>query len=252
MPTVDMNRRLWSGYDWKEGGEEWSANWGNTMNLWHGTLMPRIGGSLGDVRVLEIAPGYGRMTAFLKNFCRSLTLVDIAQNCIDHCRQRFDREEHLEYFVNNGRSLSFIDDESIDFVFSFDSLVHADLDVVTDYLAEIQRILVPGGRAFIHHSNLEALLCDENVNIKQQSTHLRARDVSAEKIAQVVAQFDQLECHTQELISWDESELLIDCLSSFIRRESPSSALPIRFENPNFYNQARNLKVLSEQYALKV
>src|SRR5919109_181676 len=140
MASREINLRLWMNHDWRQGGEEWSTNWGGTANLWHGTLMPRIGGFLGGIRAVEIAPGYGRLTAYLKDYCSSLILVDLAPNCIEFCRRRFKDEAHLEYFVNDGRSLPFLEDASVDFVFSFDSLVHADLEDIVAYLAEIERV----------------------------------------------------------------------------------------------------------------
>ena len=36
--------------------------------------------------------------------------------------------------VNDGRSLAFLDDASVDFVFSWDSLVHADADVCRAFI----------------------------------------------------------------------------------------------------------------------
>ena len=47
-------------------------------------------------------------------------------------------------------------DRSVDFAFSFDSLVHADAEVLDAYAAELARTLAPDGVAFIHHSNLGA------------------------------------------------------------------------------------------------
>jgi hypothetical protein len=58
--------------------------------------------------------------------------------------------------VNDGRSLDMIEDESIDFVFSFDSLVHADSGTVRSYMLQIARKLRFSGTGFIHHSNLGA------------------------------------------------------------------------------------------------
>jgi hypothetical protein len=43
---------------------------------------------------------------------------------------------------------------SVDFAFSFDSLVHAEADVIQAYVEQLASILRPGGAAFIHHSNL--------------------------------------------------------------------------------------------------
>ena len=55
--------------------------------------------------------------------------------------------------LNDGRSLSMIPDASVDFVFSFDSFVHPDRDVVEEYLRQLGTKLKIGGKGFIHHSN---------------------------------------------------------------------------------------------------
>src|SRR5437899_8768206 len=59
----------------------------------------------------------------------------------------------MEFHVNVGKSLDIISDESIDFAFSFDSLVHADGEVIGTYLRQLARKLKPRGAGFIHHSN---------------------------------------------------------------------------------------------------
>ena len=55
--------------------------------------------------------------------------------------------------MNDGRSLDMIEDGSVDFAFSFDSLVHADAEVIAGYLRELERKLAPEGVGFVHHSN---------------------------------------------------------------------------------------------------
>jgi hypothetical protein len=51
-----------------------------------------------------------------------------------------------------------VENGSIDFAFSFDSLVHADLDVVQDDVEALGRKLAPTGIGFSHHSNIGAYL----------------------------------------------------------------------------------------------
>ena len=58
------------------------------------------------------------------------------------------------YFVNDGKSLEMVVDGGIDFIFSFDSLVHAEEPVLKAYAAEFAKKLRPNGAAFLHHSNL--------------------------------------------------------------------------------------------------
>lgn len=234
-------------YDWQQAGEEWSVNWGGTSNLWHGVLMPRIGSFLGDIRAVEIGAGYGRLTAYLKDYCSSLLLVDLAANCIEFCRHRFRDEPHLEFFVNDGSSLSFIPDETVDFVFSFDSLVHADLQVIGDYLAEIERVLKFGGRAVLHHSNLASLIEQEN-GVLKGNLHLRDREVSAARVLDKTAELKTLECRTQELISWDDSSRLLDCISTFVRCQEPGRKPAKVLLNHQFYRCATDLRKISEWY----
>lgn len=244
MPSLDVNKRLWKRYDWSQAGEEWSANWGDTYNLWNAVLLPRIGPFLGAVRAVEIGPGYGRLTAFLKDRCASLVLVDIADNCIEFCRQRFAADTHLEFWVNNGCSLSMLPDASIDVVFSFDSLVHADMEVLTAYLREIERVLKIGGRAMLHHSNLAAL----TEPLAGGNNHLRAPDVSAQSVRAALAHHLGLECRVQELISWDASDRLLDCISSLVRTERPAGAPPEILVNREFFQLAQQLKRISDIY----
>ena len=61
---------------------------------------------------------------------------------------------HSSYFVNDGKSLEMVLDGGVDFIFSFDSLVHAEDAVLKAYVAEFAKKLRPNGAAFLHHSNL--------------------------------------------------------------------------------------------------
>ena len=93
-------------------------------------------------------------TQYLKEVCDELVVVDLADRCIDACKERFRAESHIRYHVNDGQSLDAIADGSIDFVFSYDSLVHAESDVLRAYLSQLGRKLAPDGAGFFHHSNL--------------------------------------------------------------------------------------------------
>src|SRR5947208_6899829 len=81
--------RLSMKYDWKDAGEEWSESWGTSQAQWTETILPRIRECLPTGTILEIGPGYGRWTHYLKDFCDRLVAVDRAAQCIDACRGRF-------------------------------------------------------------------------------------------------------------------------------------------------------------------
>src|SRR4051812_46704386 len=156
MAEVDKNLAVWSdAWDWGDRGDEWSTWWGGTPALWYGALLPRIHAFVPAGTVLEIAPGFGRWTQYLKDLAGHLILVDLADKCIEHCRTRFADAKNMEFHVNDGRSLPMVADGSVDFVFSWDSLVHADMDIIGDYVSELSRVLTPNGVAFLHHSNVK-------------------------------------------------------------------------------------------------
>ena len=228
MGSPADNRSVWTeGWDWSREGDEWSRWWGGTEAMWHGALLPRIHTFVPTGTILEIAPGYGRWSHYLRGLCDRLVLVDMAKDCIDACKKRFSLATNVEYHVNDGRSLAVVPDASIDFAFSFDSLVHADLDVIDGYINELAQKLTPEGAAFIHHSNAGAYrsssvlaqrvprrwaagLMRRGVLIDLAAS--RAPSVTAEA---VVAACDRvgLSCVAQERISWESGYYLIDTIS---------------------------------------
>jgi 2-polyprenyl-3-methyl-5-hydroxy-6-metoxy-1,4-benzoquinol methylase len=266
MPSVDENVKNWSSeWDWSQQGDEWSRWWGDTAALWHGVLLPRIHPFLPAGTILEIAPGFGRWTQYLKDQCQHLVLVDLTEKCIDHCRQRFSAAENITYEVNDGRSLSMVEDDSIDFVFSFDSLVHADAHVLGSYLEQVAHKLTPDGAGFIHHSNARTVRRLASLSRRlpgELMTKLVRRGIavnvgawrdetmSAETFRR---QCDAagLSCITQELVSWEHGGYLIDSFSIFTRKgscwERPTRVL----RNPMFVAEARRMARLYARTSLQ-
>ena len=153
--SVKWNLRIWDAdHRWSDRGDSWSEPWGGPENQWRGAILPRIQVFLPAHTCLEIAPGHGRWTQFLKDACERLILVDLSGSCIASCQHKFADCSHISYYVNDGKSLAMLPDESIDFAFSFDSLVHVEADVIEAYLQQLAVKLTQQGVGFIHHSNL--------------------------------------------------------------------------------------------------
>jgi ubiquinone/menaquinone biosynthesis C-methylase UbiE len=264
MPSVEWNRTKWGAtYAWPNEGDEWSAHWGATHALWSFVLFPRIGRFLPAETVLEIAPGFGRFTSYLKQYSERLIAVDINPKCIEACRQKFGDE--VEFHVNDGRSLGMIADNSVDFVFSFDSLVHVDAEDLDAYVSELGRKLKVGGHGFIHHSNLGAYarltrftkavsrtIPSYRIGKWLRQTVLiadcwRAENMTARRFVDL-CQDHGLACTGQELVNWENHSPLIDCFSSFVRPAIRNKELPKVIANPNFMRQAEEIKQLSELY----
>jgi Methyltransferase domain len=239
-------------YDWKDAGEEWSVPWGSSAAQWFGAILPRIRDCLPAERILEIAPGFGRWTHYLKDHCRDLSIVDRTSECIEACRQRFAADLHVHCYLNDGRSLSMIPDASVDFVFSFDSLVHTKRDVVEAYLRELGTKLKIGGKGFIHHSNFGEYASSFRERIPQALAkplikakifdwaHHRSPDMAAELFRSLCTDHG-LHCLSQELVNW-RGRRLIDCFSTIMRSDMSVQTPTRRVRNPNFMREATKIR----------
>jgi SAM-dependent methyltransferase len=236
----------WDNYSWPQGGDEWSSPWGATEMVWAGTLLPRIFSFVPTGTILEIAPGFGRITHYLRNLCRQLLVVDFSERCIQACRQRFADCSHISYFVNDGQSLPMITDNSVDFVLSYDSLVHADAAIMQAYLHELAKKVKPQGVGFLHHSNLGHYVDPATKRPRIDSVHGRAYDMTAELFEQFAAEAG-LQCITQELINWG-GDALLDCFSLFTPNGSPLATTNFVVATRNFGAEVARLNALSRLY----
>jgi SAM-dependent methyltransferase len=263
MPSVKENKEVWNDtYAWDEQGDEWSARWGGASMQWYGSLLPRIHRFVPAEMILEIACGYGRWTQYLKELCDRMIAVDLSERCIETSRQRFAGAHHIDFHVNDGRSLDMVPDGSVDFIFSFDSLVHADASVMTAYLSQFSRILAEHGVAFIHHSNLGEYRTFTTLRRipkvrgivrrigrwRDASMHWRDPSVTARKVEQY-AHEHQLQCISQELIPWGESHMLMDCISVIVKKGSRLARRNRKLKNPAFRYEKESLARLAHLYA---
>lgn len=241
-------------YEWIAAGEEWSEPWGGSAAQWHGSILPRIEACLPARNILEIASGFGRWSNYLKHHCAELHLVDPAADCIEACRSRFASEPKVSCHVNDGRSLEMILDGSIDFVFSFDSLVHVRRETLEAYAAQLADKLTAEGRGFIHHSNLgeyasslarRARKLASKGNIVG-SDHQRDPEMTAE-LFRGICEEHGLKCVGQELVNW-RGRRLIDCFSTIARKDSKWQAVARPFRNPNFMLEARLIRRRSQHH----
>lgn len=255
MPSLNKNMEIWNqSYNWKDGGEEWSRFWGSSEKQWYGTLYPRIFKYLPVNNTLEIASGFGRWSQYLLKYSNNLVLIDLSQKCVSACRKRFENNKNVSCFVTNGKSLDVVPDESIDFAFSFDSLVHADEFVIKSYIEELSKKLSPTGVAFIHHSNIGVYkkyfdFLEKSQLYKLQliaptviNHYMRDFSMTADKFRGFV-EANGMFCISQELINWCYSnKRLIDCLSIFTKNKSLLNIKPLICFNNYFMKEAKAIK----------
>lgn len=261
MGSIDENLRQWDRPDWghNQEGEKWSTPWGGSETQWFGSLFFRLHAFLPCRRILEIGPGHGRWTEFLRNACEELHVVDVSPNCIKACRDRFASDARVTCHVNDGSSLAMVPG-AFDVIFSFDSLVHAEIEVVEAYLAQMGGLLARDGICFLHHSNLgeymrrglshipRALLEREGFN-----PIWRAESVDATVVAAAAARHG-LVVVAQELVHWGTTglygaALFTDCFSLLTHRGSRWERESRNLQNDRYIGEeAAHLKRLGELY----
>lgn len=244
MPSLDWNTTQWGRqYEWPQGGDEWSEPWGNATAQWFGSLFPRVHRFMPAPRILEIAPGHGRWTQFLVPASSQYIGVDLNESCTEVCKARFASADNATFVTNDGVSLAAAEDGSIDFLFSFDSLVHAEFEVFEGYIPEILRVLAPGGVAFIHHSNLA-----QGTMGPGQHDHSRAKTVSGERLSGFIEQSGG-KVLVRETISWIDADL-IDCLTTFARQDGDWADQPTQvLENPQFIEEMNAIRLFQAAYS---
>ena len=237
MPSLEENKVVWDKqYDWGKMGEEWSEEWGNSFCQWHATIYPRIAKYIPTKNVLEIAPGFGRWAKYLIPQAQIYHGIDMANKCIEACKKRFSEEKQANFFNNDGKNLLGIGDIKYDFIFSFDSLVHAEIDVLEQYIPQTIQMLNPNGVVFMHHSN-----CGIYNHSVIEHKHWRAKSVTAEKVEKIItASGGQL--ITQEILNWC-GQYLNDAFSLYGRYQDFSGSSAQKIISKNFdqeQNWAKN------------
>jgi SAM-dependent methyltransferase len=104
---------------------------------------------------LDLACGHGRHSQKLATLAKHMVLVEVNPEYMAFCRERFAGKP-WDFVVNNGYDLAAVGDRSISFLYCYDSATCMfDLEIILAYIKEFRRVLVPGGFAFVHHSNVD-------------------------------------------------------------------------------------------------
>ncbi|MBN2356052.1 class I SAM-dependent methyltransferase [candidate division KSB1 bacterium] len=161
--------------------------------------------------VLELAPGAGRNTRKLCSVAKRVLAVDLNEYALRQCRRQLGDSVsgcRIEYHRNNGRDLRMIEAGAISAVYSWDSAVHFDKEVMEHYIAEFARVLRPGGKGFVHHANLGD---QAHKNIKR-NPHARS-NMSKELFARY--------CRDNDLVVIDQIDMpwgeIVDCITLFAK-----------------------------------
>lgn len=239
---IEWNTDLWNNTAYiPHNGEGWSEEFGGSDAQWNNIILPRIRRCLPSHSVLEIACGWGRWSRFLINNSYKYFGYDISKPAINHCENIFGFEilnDKAKFYLNDGKSLSEVEDSSIDFVFSYDSLVHVNMDAINGYLREISRVLTDSGKAFLHHSNMG------DYGEEQINPHGRSPQVNSDSV-KISTYENDLFVICQEKLAW-KSDVLNDCYTllskKFIKQEE-------QFTNFEFDRETARCKNFNNLYS---
>merc|ERR1712216_241143 len=153
--------------------------------------------------VLEVAAGACRNTEKLLPLADRVIVTEINTSAIKICKHRFHGRpegKKIEYIVVDGMHVP-QPNESVSFVYQFDSGVHFHRRVIQPYLKEFERLLVPGGTGFFHYSNLrgsdEVVVSDIDI---MKNKHNRANMTRDE--FESIAYEAGLEVYCNPLVDW--------------------------------------------------
>jgi SAM-dependent methyltransferase len=149
LNTPENMARVWTEWDWSQGGEEWNLGNDWRRSVEDDLMLPRIPPAS---TTLEIGPGAGRWSSALQSASEKLILVDITALSLEMCRKRFGGCSNVEYYLTDGSGLPNIADASVDFIWSFDVFVHIAPDDQRSYMRDLARVMRPGATAVIHHA----------------------------------------------------------------------------------------------------
>lgn len=103
-----------------------------------------------DSVVLDLGCGLGRVARHLAPLCKTLYAADISSAYCARARTYLKSLPNTHVVRVDGISLKIFPDSSFDLVYSWEVLVHAKLEVVQRYFAEVRRVLKVGGVFYFH------------------------------------------------------------------------------------------------------
>lgn len=151
MNDLELNKKIWERWNWRgTHGEEWTWS-----EAWKESIIDQVMKKyikMGS-NILEVGPGGGKWSVPLSKLADSLTLVDISEACLTTCKTRLGDKSFVRFILGSGTDFPEVPDGTIDYIWSFDVFVHISPQDIRSYLAEMKRVLKPGGRAIIHHAS---------------------------------------------------------------------------------------------------
>lgn len=95
---------------------------------------------------LDLGCGIGRVEMFLAHLVRQVHAVDFSEAMISIARERLAGIPNVHLYLNDGETLGMFPDEMFDLGWAELVFHHVPIEITSQYLREIARVLKPGGR----------------------------------------------------------------------------------------------------------
>jgi len=237
VALLNQLKATYQKHDQSTVDHKWTDRWGGPTHQWHKTIFPRIRRFLPAKSILEIGCGRGIISQQLMHNATTLTLVDFVDIREQLLLPASALNSKVRFYQNDGMTLKVIADKSIDFAFSFFSLVDADHETMRSYIAELDRVLTDNGAAFIHHSNaLPEPGIHVDAKLMEQVRMVRSDEINAKVINNISNAFD-LEPRIQECVAWVPGSSLLDCFSTLVRPDNIEVNSIGQFDNLDFNDE---------------
>lgn len=143
LAKYDWNSKKLFGYDWGDP-ENSNDRWGNYLEI-KKRLLSHV---TSDTTVLEIGSLGGKWTQYILH-ARRIICADINELGFEYIKKKLPHD-NIAFYLTRGNELRGIEDSSVDFVFSLDTLVRIPKKFIQRYFTETYRVLKPGGRIMLH------------------------------------------------------------------------------------------------------
>lgn len=143
LARYDWNLERLYGYEWGDP-EDPNDRWGNYLEVKN-----RILSILNPEKtILEIGSLGGKwIQYFLK--AKNIVCVDINELGFEYIRKKLPYDK-ITFYLTKGDELKGIKDNSVDIVFSMDTLVRCPKRIIYSYIKEAWRVLSSCGQIFLH------------------------------------------------------------------------------------------------------
>jgi len=121
----------------------------------HENVQKYLGDDLSHLTALEYGCGFmGRYSLAMADYFKKVHAIDVSAEAVKNARKFGSDRLNINYHVNNGVDLSFIEDGSVDFVFSNLVFQHiGNKEIIYSITEEISRVLKVGGIIRAEYSN---------------------------------------------------------------------------------------------------